>query len=90
MAAVSLLPLLFLSLSILVSYASLALFFLLELPTPEMLSRFSNTLPELAFELILEEIGGQPWLHTLHGNIIDLKYNWVDLDQFGLQYQVHI
>lgn len=55
-----------------------------------MLSRFYTTLVELAFELILEEIGGQSCLHTLHGNILGLKYNRVELDQFGLQYQVHI
>lgn len=40
-----------------------------------MLSIFHTILVELAFELILEEIDGQYWPHTLHGNIIGLKKN---------------
>lgn len=60
------------------SYAGSLPFFLLELLMHKMLSSLHTILVDLAFELFLDEIKGQYWLHTLHGNIIGLKNNWVD------------
>lgn len=55
-----------------------------------MSSRLHNTLVESAFEIILEEINGQYWPCTLHGNIVGLRNNWVDFDKFCMQNQVQI